>query len=211
MSDDMVQYRDIVVIGGSEGSIEPLKEILAGLPPKFPAAILIVLHTHSSSLKMMAAILQRSSSMPIAYGANGDAILPSRIYLAPPDKHLEVSAPGLVFLSDGPKVNFCRPAVDRLFQTAAEVFGPRVISVILSGNGADGADGAIAVGAVGGLNLVQDPSDADVASMPVEAIVKDHPDVLVKAKALATVLIHAVRRSSGRSALDKASATVRPI
>ncbi|WP_434702560.1 chemotaxis protein CheB [Pseudomonas sp. Z1-12] len=195
MSDDIVQYRDIVVIGGSEGSIEPLKEILGGLPPEFPAAILIVLHTHSSSPKMMATILQQSSSMPVAYGANDDAILPSRIYLAPPDKHLEVLAPGLVFLSDGPKVNFSRPAVDRLFQTAADVFGPRVISVIMSGNGTDGADGAIAVGAVGGLNLVQDPNEADVASMPVEAIVKDDPDALVKARALATLLVHAVKRS----------------
>lgn len=195
MSDTSVQYRDIIVIGGSEGSIEPLKEILRGLPAQFPAAILIVLHTHSSSPKMMATILQQSSFMPVAYGEHGDAILPGRVYLAPPDKHLEVSASGLVFLSDGPKVNFSRPAVDRLFQTAAEVFGPRVISVILSGNGADGAHGAIAIGTAGGLNLVQDPNDANVASMPAEAIVKDDPDVLVNAEALATILVHAVRRS----------------
>ncbi|MBC3302031.1 chemotaxis protein CheB [Pseudomonas sp. SWRI18] len=202
MSDNSVQHRDIIVIGGSEGSIEPLKEILGGLPAHFPAAILIVLHTHSSSPKMMATILQQSSSMPVAYGEQGDAILPGRVYLAPPDKHLEVSASGLVCLSDGPKVNFSRPAVDRLFQTAADVFGPRVISVILSGNGADGAHGAIAIGAVGGLNLVQDPNDANVASMPAEAIDKDDPDLLVDVKALATILLHAVERSYGPIALN---------
>lgn len=187
-----MRYRDIVVIGGSEGSIEPLKAILAGLPAEFPGAMLIVLHTHFSSPMMMASILQRSSAIPINYGAHGERILPGRIYLAPPNRHLEVSAPGLIFLSKGPRVNFSRPAVDRLFQTAAEVFGCRVISVILSGNGRDGTDGAIAIGAMGGLNLVQDPIDADVESMPSRAIAEDDPDAVANAQALANTLIQAV-------------------
>ncbi|MBC3207916.1 chemotaxis protein CheB [Pseudomonas sp. SWRI111] len=188
----MDTVRDIVVIGGSEGSFGPLRQILSGLPADFPAAVLIVVHTGSSSPRLLASIFDSWSILPVAYGDEGVPVEAGRVYLAPPGRHLEVVEPGILHLSDGPKLHFAKPAVDRLFATAAVVFGGRVVSMVLSGNDGDGAAGAAAVHAAGGLSLVQDPSDALVSSMPVTAIEKDHPDSLVRTDALLAALIDSV-------------------
>lgn len=188
----MDTFRDIVVIGGSEGSFGPLREILSGLPANFPAAVLIVVHTGPSSPRLLASIFNSWSALPVEYGEEGVQIETGCVYLAPPRRHLEVVEPGVLHLSDGPKIKFSKPAVDRLFQTAAAVFGNRVVSLILSGNHGDGAYGAAAVRAAGGMCLVQDPGDALVPGMPVHAIEKDHPDSLVRSDALLETLIHSV-------------------
>lgn len=188
----MDTVRDIVVIGGSEGSFGPLRQILSGLPVDFPAAVLIVVHTGSSSPRLLASIFDSWSALPVAYADEGVRVEAGRVYVAPPGRHLEVVEPGLMHLNDGPKLHFSKPAVDRLFGTAAAVFGRRVISMILSGNDGDGAAGAAAVRAAGGVSLVQDPGDALVSSMPIRAIEKDHPNSLVRTDALLEALIHCV-------------------
>jgi len=195
--------RDIVVIGGSEGSFLPLRQILSGLPADFPAAVLIVVHIGSSSPRLLASIFDAWSALPVVYGDDDIPIEAGRVYLAPPGKHLEVVEPGVLHLSDGPKLHFSKPAVDRLFGTAATVYRERVVSLILSGNGRDAAAGAAAVRAAGGVSLVQDPGDAVVSSMPVTAIEIDHPDSLVRTDALVEALIHSVKpRELTRSGLD---------
>jgi two-component system chemotaxis response regulator CheB len=90
----MDTIRDIIVIGGSEGSLEPLRAILAGSPKDMPVAILIVMHTGPSSPRLLASILATWSTMPVAYGKEGDCIEHGHVYLTPPDKHLEVVEPG---------------------------------------------------------------------------------------------------------------------
>jgi two-component system chemotaxis response regulator CheB len=152
--------RDVIVIGGSQGSVEVLRTLLNELPPDFPAAILIVIHTGPSSPGYLASILNRYGPLPVAYAQNGDSVEPGKVYLAPADKHLEIVEPGAVYLSDGPKIKHSRPVADRLFITAAGVYGGRVISLIISGGDCDGADGANAVNAAGGLSFVQEPDDA---------------------------------------------------
>lgn len=188
----MNTVRDIVVIGGSEGSFGPLRQILSGLPADFPAAVLIVVHTGSSSPRLLASIFDAWSALPVVYGDEGVPVEAGRVYFAPPGRHLEVVAPGVLHLSDGPKLHLSKPAVDRLFGTAAAVFGGRVVSLILSGNDGDGAAGAAAVRAAGGICLVQDPGDALVSSMPVRAIEKDHPNSLVRDDALVQALVNCV-------------------
>lgn len=183
--------RDVVVIGGSQGSLEVLRTLLGELAPDFPAAILIVIHTGPSSPGYLASILDRYSSLAVAYGQNGEDVVPGRVYLAPADKHLEIVKPGVIFLSDGPKVKHSRPAADRLFVTAAEVYGERVISLILSGGDCDGAQGANAIIAAGGLSFVQEPEDAQIPSMPIHAIQTDHPSAVIKTRDMAAALISA--------------------
>ena len=188
----MDTLRDIVVIGGSEGSFVPLHKILSGLPADFPAAVMIVVHTGASSPRLLASIFDAWSALPVVYGDEGVPIEAGRVYLAPPERHLEVVEPGVLHLSDGPRIHFSKPAVDRLFNTAAAVLGKRVVSLILSGNDGDGAAGATAVRAAGGVSLVQDPGDARVSSMPIKAIERDHPDSLVRTDMLLETLIHCV-------------------
>jgi two-component system chemotaxis response regulator CheB len=123
--------RDIIVIGGSAGALEPLREIVRGLPPDFSAAVFVVLHIgpNPSNLPHLLA----GGPLPALHAVDGQAIEPRRIYVAPPDHHLLISL-GRVRLSRGPRENWTRPALDPLFRSAARAYGPRVVGVVLSGN-----------------------------------------------------------------------------
>jgi two-component system chemotaxis response regulator CheB len=184
--------RDVVVIAGSQGATEALRHLLAKLPADFPAAVLIVIHTLPTGPDYMASVLDRYSALPVGYGEEGEPVLPGRVYLAPANRHLEIVSPGIIHLDDGPKVNFARPAADRLFVTAAEVYGSRVISLVLSGGDSDGSDGAVVVKNAGGLSFVQSVEEAPVPSMPIETMHKITSSPQLKAEEMADALIKAV-------------------
>jgi two-component system chemotaxis response regulator CheB len=161
-----------VVIGGSAGAINALKLILPMLPHDFPAAILIVTHTGSRH-SILPEILGRRSAMPVRHATDGEPILPGRILVAPPDEHLIVVKNGgraYARLVHGPKENHSRPAIDPLFRSAASVFGPDTIGLVLSGYLDDGTVGLQAVKACGGLALVQNPAEAEAPDMPTSAL-----------------------------------------
>ena len=162
----------IVVIGGSAGAIHALKLILPMLPHDFSAAILIVTHIGSHK-SLLPEILGRRSAMPVRHARDGEPIIPGRVLLAPPDQHLLVVKDGdrhYVRLVHGPKENHCRPAIDPLFRSAASIFGPSAIGVVLSGYLDDGTVGLQAVKACGGIALVQDPAGAEAPDMPASAL-----------------------------------------
>jgi two-component system chemotaxis response regulator CheB len=161
--------KDIIVIGASAGGIEALKRLASGLPPDFPASIFVVLHTAPQSPGILDQILDRAGALPAANAVDRERIQPGKIYVAPPDQHLIIE-PNLIRLTRGPKENRFRPAVDPLFRSAAQVYGPRVIGVILTGNLDDGTAGLWAVKQLGGTAIVQDPEDAAAPSMPRSAM-----------------------------------------
>jgi two-component system chemotaxis response regulator CheB len=164
-----VPTKDIVVVGASVGGLEALRTIAGELPKDFPASVFVVLHTAPEAPGVLADILDRAGPLPTAYAVEGDRILPGRIYVAPPDRHLVIE-PNRVRLTRGPKENRFRPAVDPLFRSAAQVYGPRVIGVILTGYLDDGTAGLWAVKQLGGTTVVQDPHDALAPSMPASAL-----------------------------------------
>jgi two-component system chemotaxis response regulator CheB len=164
-----VPTKDIVVVGASVGGLEALRTIAGELPKDFPASVFVVLHTAPEAPGVLADILDRAGPLPAAYAVEGDRILPGRIYVAPPDRHLVIE-PNRVRLTRGPKENRFRPAVDPLFRSAAQVYGPRVIGVILTGYLDDGTAGLWAVKQLGGTTVVQDPHDALAPSMPASAL-----------------------------------------
>jgi two-component system chemotaxis response regulator CheB len=168
--------RDIVVAGGSAGSIEVLAEFVGGLPPDFPGSIFVVVHVPGSVTSTLPRILNRSGPLPARHPRDGESIEPGRIYVAPPDCHLHVSD-GHVRLTRGPKENGHRPAVDPLFRTAALGYGPRVVGIVLSGNLNDGTAGLWRIKQRGGLAIVQDPETAHYQGMPrsaIEHVAVDH-------------------------------------
>src|SRR5215210_9147179 len=132
--------RNIVVIGTSAGGVEALRVLVTGLPADFPGSIFVVMHTAPDSPGVLAQILDRSGPLPASYASNRERIRPGRIYVAPPDVHMLLE-PGLVRLTHGPRENRFRPAIDPLFRSAAQVFGPRVVGVILPGGLDDGTSG----------------------------------------------------------------------
>ncbi|HEX8145479.1 MAG TPA: chemotaxis protein CheB [Pyrinomonadaceae bacterium] len=159
----------IICIGASSGGIETLRTLVTGLPADFSASIIVVLHTSAESPGILGAILDRSGPLPAANAVNREHIQPGRIYVAPPDYHTLVE-PGTIRLMRGPKENRFRPAIDPLFRSAASVYGPMAVGVILSGNLDDGTAGLRAIKQLGGTTIVQDPEDALFSSMPRSAL-----------------------------------------
>ena len=187
---------DIVVIGASAGGVEALTEIVGRLSPEIKAAIFIVVHVSPDSTGLLPNILNRLSKVPSQQAEDGAAIDHGQIYVAPPDRHL-ILENGEIRVVKGPKHNRHRPAIDLLFRTAARNYGQRVVGVVLTGFLDDGSSGLLAIKNAGGITIVQDPDDAQVASMPRSALEQVQPDYCVPAREIGD-LINRLAEKEGR-------------
>lgn len=161
--------RDLVVIGGSAGAIDPLKAILSSLPADLPASIVVVLHLPAESTGIHTSVIRAAGALPVETAADGVPLVHGCVYVPPPDRHVLVED-GVLKLGTGPRENLVRPSIDPLLRSAAVSHGPRTIGVILSGMLSDGAAGLEAVKRCGGIALVQAPRDARAADMPLAAL-----------------------------------------
>jgi two-component system chemotaxis response regulator CheB len=171
------QY-DVVAIGASAGGVEALHVVVNSLPAGLPAAVLIVQHMDPRHKSMLAALLQRYSSLTVKQAVSGEEVCPGTVYIAQPDAHLVVRD-GRLVLTDTPLVHFSRPSIDLLFESVADAYGDRAIAVVLSGSGVDGAAGIRAVKAKGGTTIVQDPATAAHPGMPQAARATGCADVVL--------------------------------
>jgi two-component system, chemotaxis family, protein-glutamate methylesterase/glutaminase len=181
--------RNIIVIGGSSGSFESFKKIAAALPKDLDASIFIVWHMAPDVRSVLPQILNNVGPLFASDAREGERIESGRIYVARPDHHLLLDD-SHIRVTRGPKENRFRPALDPLFRSAAYNYGPRSIGVVLSGALDDGTSGLWTIKHRGGLAVVQDPNDADISSMPENAIrevdvdhivpVADMPELLVR-------------------------------
>jgi two-component system chemotaxis response regulator CheB len=183
----------VVVIGASAGGVEALKVVAAGLPGDLHAAIAVVLHVPPDVESRLAGILDRAGELRAAQAEDGDALLPGRIYVAPPDRHLFLRA-GSCAVVRGPRENGVRPSVDVLFRSAAVSYGPRAVAVVLSGARDDGAAGSSAVGRRGGTVIVQDPEEAAFPGMPASTLRLDDPSAVLPLREVAPAIVAAVAR-----------------
>ena len=178
----------VVVVGTSAGGIETLRTLVAALPVEFAAPICVVMHTAPQSPGLLPEILNRAGGLPTMNVSTGMRLDPGRIYVAPPDCHLLVE-PGTLRATKGPRENRFRPAIDPLFRSAAQVYGPRAIGVILSGNLDDGVAGLWTIKQLGGIAIVQHPEDALYPSMPLNAIQHVKVDHVVPVSGIAPLLV----------------------
>src|SRR5262245_125147 len=160
--------RDVVVIGASAGGVAAVTELFAALPPQTPAAIGVVLH-RSTNPSGLAEVLGRHSHLPVIEPDNHSQLKHGIIYLAPPDQHLLFNGGGIM-VRRGPKEHSTRPAIDPLFRSAAETYRERVLGVQLTGCGEDGVSGLLHINAEAGLAIVQDPAEAYMPYMPMNAL-----------------------------------------
>jgi len=165
----------VIVIGASAGGVDALSAVVAGLPPRLRAAVLVVLHLSPHGKSVLPHILSTRGPLPAGHAVDGELLEAGRVYVAPPDQHL-VMEPGRVRVTGEPRENGVRPSVDTLFRSAAHAYGPAVIAVVLSGMLDDGTAGLIAVKQHGGVTIVQDPADAVFPSMPTSAVRFADPD-----------------------------------
>lgn len=181
--------RDIVVIGGSAGSLQVLQTILQSLPWNFAPSIFVVLHTTEDSPGVLPEILNRSSKLPVMYAIHNAEILPSRVYVAPAGQRHLLLDRGTIRLAPGPRENRSRPAIDALFRSASYAYGNQVIGVVLTGNLDDGAAGLLDIKNRGGLAIVQDPDEAVASSMPASAIETTQVDFILPAEQIGPKLV----------------------
>jgi two-component system chemotaxis response regulator CheB len=184
----------IVALAASAGGIEALRRVLAALPAAFPAAVVIVQHMAPRQPSVMAAILGRHSTLPVAEAREGTRLTAGKIYVAPPDRHLLVGPEGILGLSDASPVHFVRPAADLLFTSLAESRGADAIAVVLTGSGFDGADGVVAIKRHGGTVIVQDQATSDFTGMPAAAFATGCADCVLPLEEIAPALIAMLRR-----------------
>jgi two-component system chemotaxis response regulator CheB len=160
---------ELVAIGASTGGPNALADLLGGLPGGFPVPIAIVQHMPPIFTGMLAQRLTARTPIPTAEATEGDRPTRGGALLAPGDHHMALQREGaevVVRLNRGPQENSCRPAVDVLFRTAAESYGPGVLAVVLTGMGQDGLRGAQEIRNQGGIVLAQDEASSVVWGMP---------------------------------------------
>ena len=183
--------RSLVVIGASAGGIAPLLELISLLPADLPAAVLVTVHTGGGK-SALPRLISRAGVLEASHAQDGERIRAGHVYVAPPDFHLVVRDAHLG-LSHGPKENHSRPAIDPLFRSAAQHYGPNVVGVILSGALSDGSAGLLSIRSRKGVALVQEPEEATIDGMPRSAIRMGAADEVLTTAELARripVLIH---------------------
>jgi two-component system, chemotaxis family, protein-glutamate methylesterase/glutaminase len=166
----MIKPLQAVVIGGSAGSWAALDQILPALPANYPMAIIVVLHFHPHQAGTLATLKQNACLLKIQEAQEKEPIQPGVIYIAPPNYHLLIEDDHTFSLSIDPKVNFTRPSIDVLFESAAHAYGRSLVGVILSGSNHDGAHGAQVIHMNGGIVIVQTPSSAEATAMPLATL-----------------------------------------
>lgn len=160
---------DVVAIAASVGGVTALQALVAGLPPDFPMPVLVCQHVLRTRPTQLHRVLACRTRLQVAIAEQGDVPRPGHIYVAPSNRHLLVLPERTFELSDGERVNYCRPAADVLFRSVAEAYGPRAVAVVLTGYGRDGAQGIRHIQRHGGLAIAQDEESAEVFDMPLAA------------------------------------------
>jgi two-component system, chemotaxis family, protein-glutamate methylesterase/glutaminase len=184
-----------IVMGGSAGGFSAISTILSTLAPNFKLPILYVQHLHPSDDGNFVRHLGRSVRLPVIEPNDKEVIKQGRIYTAPANYHMLVERTGTIALSTVEKVNWSRPSIDVLFESAALAMGGKLIAVILSGASNDGAAGIEAVKAAGGLTIAQDPATAESPLMPQTAIDTGKVDEVLTVEQIGQRLMKLGRKS----------------
>jgi two-component system chemotaxis response regulator CheB len=177
----------VVAVGASAGGVEALRSLVGGLPPDYPAAVMVVLHVPRDAPSALSSILDRSGPLPAAVARDNEPLRRGRVYVAPNDRHLLVFDEHLR-LTRGPTENGHRPAIDPLFRSVARAYGPRAVGVVLSGARDDGAAGLAGIAAHGGVAIVQEPAEALYPWMPQAALDRVRADHIVPAAKIGGLL-----------------------
>ena len=178
---------ELLLIGGSAGSLEVLLNLLPLLRADLPLAIAIVLHRKSGE-SLLVDLLRDKTTWPVREAEEKDVLEKQTIYVAPSDYHLLIEKDKTLSLDVSEKVHYSRPSIDVSFETAAEAYGSSLIGLLLSGANADGAEGLRQIKQAGGLTIVQDPKEAAVSYMPQQAIDLTEVDYVASTKEMAAIV-----------------------
>jgi len=178
-----------IVIGLSAGGMQALKLFIPVLPAGFPLPIAIAQHVEEHSDGFLAEYLNQNSVLMVKEAEDKEPVCAGYIYIAPPGYHLLVEKDRTFSLSVDARVNYCRPSIDVLFESAVDAFGDTLIGVVLTGANADGSRGLKAVKDAGGYAIVQNPATAEALYMPAAALEATPVDSVIDIEELAPLLV----------------------
>ena len=168
-----------IVIGASAGGLEALEKILPVLEAGIPVPVFIVQHISASSDSYMVDYFDKKCMIRVKEAEDKELIQAGTAYFAPPDYHLLIEEDFTLSLSNEEKINYSRPSIDVLFQTAVWAYESQLIGVILTGANNDGAAGLSQVNAAGGFTIIENPKTALVKSMPQAAMSQSKADLIL--------------------------------
>ena len=179
---------NVVIIGGSAGSLNVILKTVAQFPADRNAVFIIVVHRKNEPNPLFQQLIAARTTMPVREVEDKEQIIPNTIFLAPPNYHLLVEDAETFSLDSSEKVHYSRPSIDVAFESVADIFGNAVIGILLSGANADGAAGLQQIRQHGGFTIVQSPGTAEVDYMPKQAISAGAIDAIVDAPELPVYL-----------------------
>ena len=180
---------EAIVVGVSSGGMAALKYIFSALPAGFSLAIIVVQHVSARSDNQWIKLLNDISNLNIIEADEKENIEPWNVYIAPSNYHLLIEKDKTFSLTIDERINFARPSIDVLFETAAEAYKDKLIGIILTGSNHDGSRGIKRIKECGGLAIIQDPETAESAYMPTSAITAIQPDHILPLKDIVELLI----------------------
>ncbi|MHC8386614.1 chemotaxis protein CheB [Pseudomonas sp. MDT2-39-1] len=184
---------EAIVIGASAGGVEALLGILSPLREGFALPIIVVLHLPDERRSHLAEVFDRRVAMRVQEARDKTQVEAGTLYFATPGYHLSVEHDRTFSLSLEDRVHYSRPAIDFLFESAADAYGKHLAAVLLTGANRDGASGLAQVKRRGGLTIVQDPGEAQVATMPRAALALHHPDHILPIRGIGRLLVELER------------------
>lgn len=171
---------ELIVIGGSAGSLQVILEMIRKLDEDLAVPILLVLHRKAHSTNILQALLQQLTPVEVIEIDDKTEIEPNKIYITPADYHLLFEDRKIMSLDSSEKMNYSRPSIDVTFKSAAEIYGENLIGVLLSGANADGVEGLSYIKKNGGKVWIQDPKTAEVDYMPRQAMEQIKYDMIIR-------------------------------
>ena len=161
---------EAVVIGVSAGGLKALSAILPTLPAHYPLPVMVVIHLPPSGKSLVAELFAEKCALTVVEAEDKEELRAGTVYFAPPDYHMLVEQDRTLSLSSEEPVQFSRPSIDVLFESAADAYGPALVGIILTGANNDGAHGLKVIAEAGGIVLVQSPEHAFASAMPEAAL-----------------------------------------
>ncbi|MFP3599130.1 chemotaxis protein CheB [Chryseobacterium sp. SIMBA_029] len=176
---------ELVVIGGSAGSLQVILDMARKLNKEIGFPILLVMHRKAQSVSILPTLLQQFSYMEVIEAEDKTEIQKNKIYIVPADYHVLFEDKKIISLDSSEKVNYSRPSIDVTFKSAAEIYGESLVGILLSGANADGVEGLEYIKKNNGRVWIQDPETAEVGYMPKHAVAAGIHDLIIMPDELA--------------------------
>lgn len=196
---EQLRASEALVIGASAGGTRALTELLPSVPEAARIPLVVVVHLSPSRPSLLPDLFGARCAARVLEPEDKQPVEPGTIWFAPPNYHLLVETDRTFSFSVDAPVNFSRPSIDVLFESAADAFGSKLCGIVLTGANEDGAAGARAIRERGGLVVAQDPETAQAKQMPRATISRANPQIVASLPEIAELIMHATLPVQGPS------------